>query len=379
MHRSIVRPLVRSLAVVLALLLGLILSAQPASAATGWTSPALIMSGHDLQQVAMGVDASGAIHVVGLDGRGIFYRTNRTGAWSTVRLADTPQHFAAAFDAAGNTWVAWGGGWGGHGLSMLTDAGGGPNDGWPTTPQTLAAGHVHAEAMAVHDGHVHIVFTGSADHLRYLSDASGSWVDTVVFGGDVGAASIAVGSDDRARIAFVGYDIHGELAVARETGSAAHPTFTFSPIPGTLDQPGHEDSDPLIALDAHERIHVAWTQHTGCIEGCGPLPSDGIHLSSLVNGQWTPLDKSHVSHDYTLASLAIDSLGRAVILTAGGGLPGGVRFIRETARGFARTRLYGSPTYAGPAALAQTPRGKADVAFAGKANGHAGLLLIRQK
>ena len=112
MLRSIIRPLVRSLAVVLALLLGLILSAQPASAATGWTSPALIMSGHDLQQVAMGVDASGAIHVVGLDGRGIFYRTNRTGAWSTVRLADTPQHFAAAFDVPvitlfGPTHIAW--------------------------------------------------------------------------------------------------------------------------------------------------------------------------------------------------------------------------------------------------------------------------------
>ena len=140
------------------------------------------------------------------------------------------------------------------------------------------------------------------------------------------------------------------------TGSATHPTFHFSPIPGTRYEPGFEDSKPLIALDAHDRVHVAWDHKTGCIDGCGPGPSDGIHFSSLLNGHWTQAAKTKISSDGGPLALAIDSHGRAIVLT------NGIRLIRETATGFVRTTLH-DPLYETMGALAFTPSGTTDVVF----------------
>ena len=224
------RLLSRPFPVLVALLLGLVLSVQPAAAISGWSEPTAVMVGHELWQVAMGVDALGAIHLVGTDPDGLFYRTNATGSWSTVRLSDSQYLFGAAFDAAGHTWVAFGG----KGLSLLTDAAGGPNQGWPATPVTWTVGHVGYVATAVLGGYVHIAYTvGNAAHLRYRSDASGSWVDTLVTGNYTWMPSIAVGSDGRGS-----HRLHGLRRLRSDGRRSSDRQRDASHVP-LLPHPGH--------------------------------------------------------------------------------------------------------------------------------------------
>ena len=241
----------------------------------------------------MGIDAAAATHLVGIDQDGIFYRTDASGSWSTVRLsADRAgdHGIAAAFDASGHAWVVW---FSSAGLSLLTDAAGGPNHGWPASPQLLVAGNGYWPSIAVRDGHVYIAYLGHNGHLHSLSDVSGAWLDVVVVDHAVHETSIAVDSTGRARIAFTDSSdrpVTG-IEVAQDHGTATHPSFVITHVPGSsapqLDWTDPTDGSPRIAIDRHDRTHLAWEHVTHAKD----IPMSHVYVASLGNGHWTPPSK----------------------------------------------------------------------------------------
>ena len=261
------------------------------------------------------------------------------------------------------------------GLSLLTDAAGGPNHGWPASPQLLVAGNGYWPSIAVRDGHVYIAYLGHNGHLHSLSDASGAWLDVVVVGHAVHEPSIAVDSTGRARIAFTDSSdrpVTG-IEVAQDKGTATHPSFVVTHVPGTsapqLDWTDPSDGSPRIAIDRHDRTHLAWEHVTHDKD----IDTSHVYVASFGKGHWTPPSQRNLGSG-SVGALALDATGRAVVVTPD------ISLVRETAAGGVRTVLYEPAHRWYPAvAVALSPTGRVVVAFSDRAHHRPCLYLMRQR
>lgn len=357
----------------------LVTGALPAAAS--WTAPTVIDGGRTIEGAMVGVDDAGALHVVGVDATGLFYRTNEGGSWHTTRLWDGPAYgdeLDLRVDGAGNVYVAWArdcdcDDYRSTGILYLTNAFGGPNDGWPASPRLLVSGDAHEPSLRVYDFKVHLAWLRN-DRVFYGNDATGSWVHTAVSpsGKYASYPSLVVAPATRARIA---YSIAGSVRYAVNTGTNAHPAFRTETVPGT-----GAAAWVSLAVDAKLRPHIAYGLEQGtCVRGpgpsCGPLqgPSAtlwGTQIAVRSAGGWTPVAKRRVSRVVGPTSLQLDARGRFHLLTGDQ--------VVSNATGTIVRRTLGLGAYASWFAMDITDGGKARVIYTDDEGPGSHLLLVRE-
>jgi hypothetical protein len=159
-------------------------------------------------------------------------------------------------------------------------------------------------AFSVADGRIHAV-VGNAGQLFYeLVDGSTSHRYEIP--NAINRASLAVGADGRARIA---YEVGGGLRYAIFTGTG----FKTSRVVGSIGR----DWAPVLALGAGAKPELVWTRspEPGGCAGPGPSPLDGTYYAVKTNGTWS---SGRITTDTGEASLEVDAVtGRVRVLLSG--------------------------------------------------------------
>ncbi len=391
LHRSVSRG-IRGAALRSALLavLAAIVIAAPAAALSGWTGPTRIASA-SLADPWIGVDSAGKLHVVGFDAAGLVYRTNRTGSWTSVSLyAETALgvgDLSATMRSDGKVSIAWV-----HDGAMLylTNANGGSNHGWPTSPKTLVASGASWPALAMHGSKIHLAYLSGDGHIRYRTNASGAWIDTGLSNTQTYRVSIAVDSTGHAWIAWTDRTPAG-IRYAVNVGSNSHPSWNRHTVPGTGCTAIACDGwlgGPSLQLDGRDFPRLSWAR----VSYGGPaLTADSVlpstvaagapglyYVRYLGGGAWTAGSNRRISSDAgdgVGPTLLLDANGRAHIQYAIGNTVGRVLYLSNTSGAFVRTQM---PDLAMWWAMALTPGGKARVLLTDLVTAGNGTFLMKE-
>jgi hypothetical protein len=141
----------------------------------------------------------------------------------------------------------------------------------------------------------------------------------------VSAGSMRIGSDGRARMAYLGT---AGLRYAVFTGAG----FSTSRIGGSI-AGDSIDSYPVLALDAGNKAHVVWTRREGA--ACGVGPGVGTYYATNASGKWKV---RRITRDVGDASLQVDqATGRVHVLV--GGETGLLYLTRSSDGRWARTKV----------------------------------------
>jgi hypothetical protein len=264
-------------------------SYAPPIVATRWSSPRLIARGTNCDALVAAIDGVSGNHVAAsCDGRILYAASNTSGSWSSrifthpARRRELEPELAfqgkVAYIAYSRIALADGG----CGDSGQVDVGVWyrqrtlPGGAW-SQPKQLGRTKDRLLSFRVAGGILHAT-------VRNDSGSGGVFYETV--GGGVtnryrlpdaaGDASLRVGSDGRARIA---YEAGGSIRYAIFNGSG----FTTSRIPGSTG-----GSSPLLVLGAGNQAHVMWVRTSsggGCAEP-GPFPEDGTYYATNPGDTW---------------------------------------------------------------------------------------------
>jgi hypothetical protein len=290
-------------------------SAPVSAAVPGWTGPSVIATGSDFE-VRLGVDGDGWLHLVTLDDDGLLYRTNEGGTWRTTRLWEEERSYQddidVRVDRGGNVYIAWARGCGCDdlhyvGIWYLTNAFGGPNDGWPSTPTVLVNGNASEPSLRLVDYKVHLAWV-QGRRIWYGTNATGTWTQAAVSPKGVGAwaPSLAVAPAKTARIA---YESSG-IVYAVNTGTSAAPSFRRETIADGCDSAAA--THPSLALDSRKRPHVAWACTTPIAAAAAPGPGaarpDGTYYALRTASGWSQAAK--LSQLDAWPQLVLDGNGR---------------------------------------------------------------------
>jgi hypothetical protein len=287
-------------------------SAPPA----GWTEPVLI-STRQLSYASLAIDDAGHVHLAvaageGATDRGVWYLTNKTGEWTETEVAQPPAEYEDGYDVEpsiaidnGSVWIAFTRwpcrplGCPSEGIFYVTNR----NGAW-TDPKLLAGPDFAGPNLAVHDGHIHLAYVQLCNFapddcnwpVHYGTDAGGSWRSmTALEDSSSGRALIDIDSTGSPRIMAAGWQGPASVEVARLTGDAfnvervwqedavAHPT----------------EAIPLLFATTTKGTDVA-------VWSCS-CAKDGVFESVRSGGQWGDP-----------AIVLPDVMGTAAVVDAGG-------------------------------------------------------------
>ncbi len=252
---------------------------------------------------AIAVESGGTVHITvrRTDGprSGLHHFTNEDGAWTGTQLTDHVEDLWSSIGVtpAGALQVAFARP--GFGIYLVTrqpagtwDAAQLVHDGEATAPDLTIAGA----------GDVHLVF-GLVDGFNtvagvgYLTNQTGSWVESAVAGGQAHDASIAVDAAGKAHVAY-------QQATGAPLGIwyATNATGSFiSTIARPSSSEGGQANTYAYAVDAGGHQHLALASRYGDT-------SAGLYYGSNLTGAWV---FSKVSAAWpTSVSLALDTNGR---------------------------------------------------------------------
>lgn len=305
----------------------------------GWTDPVTVISGICSSLDAQ-VDGNGGYHVVATCGDGLVYAfsTDRK-TWSTTTIAPPAGRtiFGAKLAIDENVVdLAYGV------FNPNQGCVGGPPDGVYYRTRTLPAGSWSEPSLL-----------GNAGDTMQQFGASGGILRAIVSGTDyvqyyerltkgvlerfpmdyLGGVVMAVGNDGRGRIVGVG-QIGGpeNLSLVMVTTGASGLSAATA-VGGTTSL----DSNPIIALDGADKVHLLWTHNA--FHGCGDYqatPEDGTYHGTNASGSWV---SERITTDRGSASLAVEpTSGRlhaivSVDGTGGNDAPPGVGYYTRTASG----------------------------------------------
>jgi hypothetical protein len=283
------------------------------------------------------IDASGGFHVVAECRTEVRYSVKTGATWSTRTFA----HPLDAADSAPQITI--------DGTTLYVAFSRNPTDGCGEVvaeagvyyrKRTLPVGSWSAarflgkpqdrlQGFRVVTGVVHATVTSIDGATIYETTASGV-LKRYAVPGATGGASLRVGGDGRARIAYEAAD---SLRYATFTGSSLH----WSAIPGTLGR----DGNPVLFLDGANRAHVVWERMTrrpqtrGCVVDGEPPPAppdNGTYYATNASGSWTSPAGRRITTNLGSASLTLDlASGRIHVLL--GLWDRGVRYYTKTATG----------------------------------------------
>jgi hypothetical protein len=255
------------------------------TSAVGWTAPRALIDSAGCQDVTAAVDQAGRYHLAATCGDGIrIYDSTGSSSWSTRVFVHPAGRAELAPQVAivGNVeYVAYyriapDGGCG----SLGTDIGVYfrsrtlPNGAWSVATKV---GAVADELQSLAASGSTIFMTVKNDQALYFVSRAGSSVHRTLIPNAGGWSSVAVGSDGRARVAYVG-------ATGLRIGVYTGTSLSSSRIGGSTDR----DWAPKLMLDAADKPHVVWTRSPapgGCA-GPGPEPDDGTYYATDASGSW---------------------------------------------------------------------------------------------
>jgi len=257
--------------------------------ATRWSSPRLIARCTNCDGLTAAIDGTSGSHVAAsCDGKILYAASTPAGSWSSrlflhpARRQELEPELAfqgkVAYIAYSRIALAEGG----CGDSGQLDVGVWyrqrtlPSGAW-SQPKQLGRTKDRLLAFRVSGGILHAT-------VRNDSGSGGVFYETLEGGvtnryripDAAGDASLRVGTDGRARIA---YEAGGSIRYAVFNGSG----FTTSRIPGSTG-----GSSPLLVLGAGNQAHVMWV-HTSSGGGCaepGPFPEDGTYYATNPGDTW---------------------------------------------------------------------------------------------
>ena len=299
-------------------------------------------------------------HVVAACDDDIVYSTPVGGAWTRTTLASTGFNADPEIAIDGNRlYVAYshapligcGDTEGKPGVYYRTRAVGGGN--WSAA---TFFGHVmdRLQTFRVAGRKLHATVETKQGTIAYETNASGVLRRYALPGG-VGWASLRIGSDGRARIA---YEAASSLRYATFTGTR----FDWSTIPGTTQR----DALPQLVLDAADHAHVVW-QHTdratgGCVDVENPSPVDGGYYATNASGSWTPAAQRRFTVNVGPSSLTVDTKsGRVHVLVA---TRKGVKYYTKTRAGTWSGVTISTVRASSPTIRLDQPRGRLFAVFA---------------
>ena len=244
-------------------------AADPEAAATTsvLATPTQALSGAYPYGMALALDAAGHRHVVATNRVGdVWYSTDRSGTWARQRVMrgdapygawmaptiaiDTDQsvHIAASMCTISDTPGSC------SGISYVTDKGRATGD--FGLPQRVAGDGMTDPSLKVAGGVLYLAYArcicvpeqGSAP-VFFKTDRGGIWHKEQVAAYGLGPA-LRLSSDGRARIAYTGPSGVRYSKARTRLGDFTTPVL----VPGSASVV----SAPSLALDGHDRAHIAW-------------------------------------------------------------------------------------------------------------------------
>ncbi len=252
---------------------------------------------------AIAVETDGTVHITvrRTDGprSGLHHFTNEGGVWTKTQLSDHVEDLWSSVGVTSGGTVHVAVARPGFGIyDIVRQAGGAWN-----APLLVHDGEATAPDLTVDGaGHVHLVF-GLVDGFNtvagvgYATNATGSWVEKPVAGGQAHSASIAVDASGRAHVAY-------QRATSAPLGIwyATNVTGSFvSTIARASSSEGGHGNTYAYAVDAGGHQHVALASRYGDT-------SAGLYYGSDLTGTWVVTKVS--SAWPTSVSMAIDTNGR---------------------------------------------------------------------
>jgi hypothetical protein len=277
-------------------------------AAAGWSSPDTIIARTGCFQSGAVLTADGVPEAVATCDNDIYQFEQRANGWTATQLTSTGSNLGVQIAIDGSSLSV------AYSSDTVVDACAAPSaqsgvfvrsralpDGAWSAPRRIGVHRDVLQAFDVADGHLHAAVTPGTGGLIYETDASGTLRRYALPGGN-GLASLSVGSDGRARIA---YEATTGLRVATFTGHGFH----WQQVPGTTSR----DGSPHLVLDGQNHAHLLWThddrsQHdSSCEFEDHPTARDGTFYATERNGAWTLPSARRFTASTGGMSLALDA------------------------------------------------------------------------
>jgi hypothetical protein len=212
-----------------------------------------------------------------------------------------------------------------------------PSGAW-SDPKPIGPANDHIQSLRV-NGTIHATVLNDKDGKTYYETLNGSAFHRYPIANAAGPASLRLGNDGRARIAYE--TAAGSLAFGVFKGSR----FATSIIPGSI-----RGYAPTLVLGKDNAAYVLWNRGyhgVGCAEP-GPGPRDGTYFGTNVSGRWV---WSRLTTNQGASSLVVDvRTGVVHALVASGRL---VDYVKQPNVAWHHSTLVNIG--AGPAVLREDP------------------------
>lgn len=285
-----------------------------------WSGPTRVLNGDGYFGIAAVVDSGNHVHLAA-SSDGIWYATNRTGAWVTKRILnprsdpqyrytwDTP---LIAVDENDRIYVAatewrWsddGGLPSSMGAFYVTDKGR-VHGTFPSTPSRLGGSDKVGTSLRVANGRLYATLicdrcSGIVRSVWFRTLKAGTW--TTVNLGQGSWASMRLPSNGRPRIA-----LSSDTGIRYAVASSSVGGFTTTTIPGTT----ANDDDPILAIDAQGHSSVVWWRYDPSSD------TEREFYSALAGGVWSsPTTVASTVHYFLGTGFDVDTNGHPHVVTA---------------------------------------------------------------
>ena len=231
----------------------------------GWSSPLRVVSG-GFDAVSEVVDSTNHVHIAATGRGGVWYMTDRSGAWTRKKILANTGSFSyvqpsIALDTNDRVFIAVlrvPNAEGDLGIWYVTDKGR-TRGTFATSPTRIAPAGNGMPSLKVSGGHLFLADVRGwccvgDGQVQLRTNVTGHWTVATLGRGE--NPSLRIGSDGHPRVTFGRGD--ESMGIYYSVASSASGGFTTKKIPGT----NASDVMPLLALDTSNRAHIAWA-HQG--------------------------------------------------------------------------------------------------------------------
>ena len=284
---------------------------SPSPVVHKWSAPTRVDSAL-CATFSLVIDDNGGRHIAADCTQGIRYSSSTADGWTT-REFTTPSHRVDQNPQlgvdGGIVYLAYSRvaiGEGGCGDDGLSDVGtfyrtrSLDSASW-STPVRIGVVTDTLGSFRVRDGVVHATVLDSRNNGVYYVRVSEGTTTRALIRGAIATASLRIGDDGRARVA---YETARGIRYAVFNGSS----FSTATLPKS-----DGGFDPQLVLDAGGHAHVLWTRayHGGGCAEAGPDPRDGTYYASNATGTWV---STRISRQVSGGSMTVDRTGLVHVL-----------------------------------------------------------------
>ncbi|MFH0791036.1 MAG: choice-of-anchor U domain-containing protein [Candidatus Omnitrophota bacterium] len=233
------------------------------NASGSWVTTSVDSSCRDVGSPSIAIDSNNKVHISYCDwgNYDLKYATNTSGSWVTTTVDSGGYVYgptSIAIDSSNNAHISYaiyGPDWESTDLKYATNASGS----WITTTID-SGGYVGDYTSIAIDSSDNVYFSYTAydadwsnGKLKYTTNASGSWVTTIVDSGNIGDTSMSIDSINNAHVSYTNYDTGwGNLNLKYATNTSG------SWVTTTVDSSGYIVGSTSIAIDSSNNVHISY-------------------------------------------------------------------------------------------------------------------------